>query len=148
MLLRLSSIYFTYMVEILYNRVLLRISSQLHIQLYHIGSLKLVMTGVFTLPYKQNLFCQPFFSVMFKTYLQCCSRIFARFPIVDILRILKTSRLFKMLLHMLFYIIVNVLFNKYKQLHPEIYLMRNSPLFHLVHIHGQAYLGYIILHLA
>ena len=49
MLLRLSSIYFTYMVEILYNRVLLRISSQLHIQLYHIGSLKLVMTGVLTL---------------------------------------------------------------------------------------------------
>ena len=49
MLLRLFNIYFTYMVEILYNRVLLRISSQLHIQLYHIGSLKLATTGVFTL---------------------------------------------------------------------------------------------------
>ena len=48
----------------------------------------------------------------------------------------------------MFYIIVNVLFNKYKQLHPEIYWMSNSPLFYLVHIHGQAYLGYIILHLA
>lgn len=49
MLLRLLDIYFIYMVEILYNCMLLRICSQLHVQRYQVGTLKLAMVGVFTL---------------------------------------------------------------------------------------------------